>query len=125
LPVEAGFFAAGFAVAGFAVCDTADVSFFSSFASSVCSSGKGCVISWPAASLISDTFLINAMILSYFSSVTTIMLKSKSNFSSSISCTDGSDLMISPCPSRFLNTRNALAAFKIQFSSTLTLILYT
>ena len=52
-------------------------------------------------------------------------MKSFSNFSSSISCVDGSDLITSQCPSRFLNTRNALAALSIQFSSTVTTISYT
>ena len=56
---------------------------------------------------------------------TTTIVNSLSNFSSSISCVDGSDLITSPCPSRFLNTRNALAAFNIQFSSTVTVISYT
>ena len=53
------------------------------------------------------------------------MQNSNSNFSSSISCTDGFDFTISPSSSIALNTRNALAAFKIHDSSIFTSTLYT
>ena len=53
-------------------------------------------------------------------SVITITLKSRSNFSSSISCVDGTETMISPSSSNALNTKNDLAAFKIHASCTLT-----
>ena len=106
-----------------------DTSVCSVFASSLLSvsslSGKGVVIALASADFISDTFLIIPDISSMLSFDTTTIVNFLSNFSSSISCVEGSDLMTSQCPSRFLNTRNALAAFNIQFSSTVTSISYT
>ena len=65
-------------------------------------------------SLISETFMTAVRISSSDFLVNSTMEKSKSNFSSSISCTSGTDFMISPASSSALNTRKALAAFKIQ-----------
>ena len=75
--------------------------------------------------LISDTFSTAFLTVSISFSVITTIVNSNSNLSSSISCAEGSDLIISPNSSTALNTRNALAAFKIQFSSTCTSRLYT
>ena len=104
-------------------------SFFSSFFSATAvsffvSSGSFSNFS-PIASLISDTFLITPRTFSRDSLEITHILKSKSNFSSSISCAGGLDLIISPTLSKFLNTKNALAAFKRHASSTNTVIVYT
>ena len=96
----------------------------SAFSSTLVSSSLMTICS-PSASLISDTFLTVATTLSRGSLDIMNILKSRSNFSSSMSCVDGIDLMISPSSSRFLNTRNALAAFNIQFGSICTLTPYT
>ena len=79
----------------------------------------------PLADSISDTFRTAASSLSRLHSVMQIREKSKSNFSSSISCTGGQDTITSPSSSIALNTRKALAAFKIQVSCTFTVRPYT
>ena len=117
----AGFFSVESCAGASFLCSSFDAS-AGALSSSVL---RGSLISVSTASLISDTFFMISSILEASSSVTNTMLKSKSNFSSSMSCTEGIDLITSPCPSRFLNTRNALAALRIQLGSTYTWILHT
>ena len=68
------------------------------------------------ACFTSDTDSIAFLTVSRLSFVKYNRLKSISNFSSSISCTLGTALITSPSSSNALNTKNALAAFKIQDS---------
>ena len=72
----------------------------------------------PTARSISDTDSAAAITSSSVLSESTNMLKSFSNCSSSISCAEGLDTIISPRLSIALNTRKALAAFRMQLSCT-------
>ncbi len=73
---------------------------------------------------ISETRSMTFVTTSIVESETTIRLNSVSNRSSSISCADGRDTIISPISSIDLKTRNARAAFNIQLSCTFTSKLY-
>ena len=75
-------------------------------------------ITSPITLSISETLRPALITSSRVLSVTTIRLKSLSNFSSSISCAGGLETIISPFSSIALNTRNALAALRTQESCT-------
>ncbi len=137
----AGCFAAGAAVCACGVCTAAGATAVpaSLFSASLCIlslcssasllSSSSFITERSMASAftdsISDTLPIAAITLSTEASVIRIKEKSKSKRSSSISCADGLETIISPSSSTALNTRNALAAFNRQLSCTLMVAPYT
>ena len=79
-------------------------------------SSSGISITAPVTFSISDTFCAALITVSKSCSEITTRVKSRSNFSSSTSCADGTETTISPFSSIALNTRNALAALSRQLS---------
>ena len=92
--------------------------FSTGFSGSAGLAGAAITYSEQNASSISDTLLTASLTSSAVLPEIKIRLNVSSNFSSSISCAVGDETMISPSFSNALNTRNALAAFNTQASST-------
>ena len=105
------------AASSFAGAGAASGAFAASGSAAFTCEGSNSPISQPS---ISETFIMISLTLSSLSSAASMRLKENSNFSSSISCAEGTDIAISPMSSRPLNTRKALAAFSMQLSWILT-----